>query len=314
MSDQRKTIDEATGTEFVGHEWDGIEELNTPLPRWWLWTFYATIFWGIVYVVLYPAWPLVNSATEGVLKWSSRGDLQTELAKADDARQEVFQQINAVELTDLPNNPDLMRQAVAGGAAAFKVNCVQCHGAGAAGFEQYGYPNLNDDDWIWGGDLNEIEYTLNHGIRWDGSDASRLSYMPAFAGIFDKTQVDALANHVLSLSGEAESSPIGAQLYEENCSVCHQSDGSGDRVQGAPAPNDAIWLYGKDINGIRTQIEAPRHGVMPGWRDRLDPVTIKMLAAYVHSRGGGEEADVPQEPVAPEEVAAVTEDGDDGQS
>ncbi|MEM6585332.1 MAG: cytochrome-c oxidase, cbb3-type subunit III [Pseudomonadota bacterium] len=314
MSDQRKNIDEATGTEFVGHEWDGIEELNTPLPRWWLWTFYATIFWGIVYVVLYPAWPLVNSATEGVLKWSSRGDLQTELAKADDARQEVFQQINAVELTDLPNNPDLMRQAVAGGAAAFKVNCVQCHGAGAAGFEQYGYPNLNDDDWIWGGDLNEIEYTLNHGIRWDGSDASRLSYMPAFAGIFDKTQVDALANHVLSLSGEGESSPTGAQLYEENCSVCHQSDGSGDRVQGAPALNDAIWLYGKDIKGIRTQIEAPRHGVMPGWRDRLDPVTIKMLAAYVHSRGGGEEADVPQEPVAPEEVAAVTEDGDDGQS
>ena len=314
MSDQRNNIDEATGTEFVGHEWDGIEELNTPLPRWWLWTFYATILWGIVYVVLYPAWPLVNSATEGVLKWSSRGDLQTELAKADEVRQEVFQQINAVELTDLPNNPDLMRQAVAGGAAAFKVNCVQCHGAGAAGFEQYGYPNLNDDDWIWGGDLNEIEYTLNHGIRWDGSDASRLSYMPAFAGIFDKTQVDALANHVLSLSGEGESSPTGAQLYEENCSVCHQSDGSGDRVQGAPALNDAIWLYGKDIKGIRTQIEAPRHGVMPGWRDRLDPVTIKMLAAYVHSRGGGEEADAQPAPVAPEEVAAVTEDGDDGQS
>ena len=309
-----KNIDEATGTEFVGHEWDGIQELNTPLPRWWLWTFYATIAWGIVYVVLYPAWPLVNKATEGVLGWSSRGDLQTELAKADEARQEVFQRIAATEIIDLPSNPELMSQAVAGGAAAFKVNCVQCHGAGAAGFEQYGYPNLNDDDWIWGGDLSEIEYTLNHGIRWEGSDATRLSYMPAFEGIFEKDQVDALANHVLSLSGKAESSAVGAELYAQNCSACHQADGSGDPMQGAPALNDAIWLYGSDIAGIRQQIRAPRHGVMPGWRDRLDPVTIKMLAAYVHSRGGGEAAEPELVDPETEEVAAADTTGDDGQS
>ncbi|MEL7319049.1 MAG: cytochrome-c oxidase, cbb3-type subunit III, partial [Pseudomonadota bacterium] len=211
MSDHNESnidpnIDQATGTEFVGHEWDGIEELNTPLPRWWLWTFYATIAWAAVYVVLYPAWPLISSATAGTLGWSSRGELSKEMQTAEAARQEVFQKINAVALTDLPDNPELMQQAVAGGAAAFKVNCVQCHGAGAAGFEQYGYPNLNDDDWIWGGDLNEIEYTLNHGIRWDGSEVTRTAFMPAFDGIFEKDQVDALANHVLSLSGKAQTS------------------------------------------------------------------------------------------------------------
>ena len=322
MSDLKKNIDEATGTEFVGHEWDGIEELNTPLPRWWLWTFYATIAWSLVYVVLYPAWPMISSATEGYLGWSSRGELAKEIAKNQADRQVVFDQIAATELVDLPDNPDLMRVAVAGGAAAFQVNCVQCHGAGAAGFEQYGYPNLNDDDWIWGGDLNEIEFTLNHGIRWDGSDETRLAYMPAFDGIFEADQVDALTNHVLSLSGKAESSAAGAELFAQNCAACHQADGGGDPVQGAPALNDAIWLYGGSLASVRQQILAPRHGVMPGWRDRLDPVTIKMLAAYVHSRGGGEEveAEAPN-PTAPalaepvtEEVASATKAGDDGQS
>ncbi|MEM1196024.1 MAG: cytochrome-c oxidase, cbb3-type subunit III [Pseudomonadota bacterium] len=313
---KRSDIDEATGTEFVGHEWDGIQELNTPLPRWWLWTFYATIAWSLVYVVLYPAWPLVSNATQGILGWSSRGQLAQEIQTAEAAREEVFAQIAAIELADLPDNPALMQQAVAGGAAAFKVNCVQCHGAGAAGYEEFGYPNLNDDDWIWGGDLNEIEYTLNHGIRWDGSAETRLAYMPAFEGVFDRDQIDALANHVLSLSGKAQSRADGAELYAQNCSACHQANGEGDPIQGAPALNDAIWLYGSDIANIRQQIKAPRHGVMPGWQGRLDPVTIKMLAAYVHSRGGGEEIAEPLEgpTQAPAQgIAYAGEAGEDGQ-
>jgi cytochrome c oxidase cbb3-type subunit 3 len=314
-------IDSATGTEFVGHEWDGIEELNTPLPRWWLWTFYATIAWAAVYVVLYPAWPLVNKATEGVLGWSSRGDLAKDMSAADLARRGIFEQIAATDITKLPADPDLMGQAVAGGAAAFKVNCVQCHGAGAAGYEKYGYPNLNDNDWIWGGELGEIEYTLTHGIRWEGSDATRVNYMPAFGDILDKGQIGAVADHVLSFTDKASSSPQGAQLYADNCAACHMDNGQGNHDLGAPALNDAIWLYGDDAAQVRSQIAYPRHGVMPGWRDRLNPVTIKMLAAYIHSRGGGEYAGEATEEVAPEieapaggDVANASEGGDDGKS
>lgn len=317
MSDQYR-IDEPTGTEFVGHEWDGIEELNTPLPRWWLWTFYATIAWAVVYVVLYPAWPMVNRATEGVLGWSSRGQLAEEMSAADIARRSTFEKIAATDITKLSADPELLNQAISGGAAAFKQHCVQCHGAGAAGYKQYGYPNLNDDDWLWGGSLTDIQYTLTHGVRWEGSDQTRVTYMPAFEGIFDDGQVNALVNHVRSLTGATKSSTSGAALFETNCAACHGADGGGDRTLGAPALNDAIWLYGDSAANIRQQILAPRHGVMPGWSDKLDPVTIKMLAAYIHSRGGGE-AEVQVEAGgaidAPDEAAAASpEAGDNGRS
>ncbi len=313
---EEKRIDTPTGTEFVGHEWDGIEELNTPLPRWWLWTFYATIAWSLVYVVLYPAWPLVSQATEGTLGWSSRGQLAEETASAEAARADLIAQIEATPVEELANDPELMQQAILGGAAAFKVNCVQCHGAGAAGYEEYGYPNLNDNDWLWGGQLSEIEYTLIHGIRWEGSDDTRFTLMPGFDGIFDAGQVDALVGHVLSLSGDGQSSAVGAELYDTNCAACHQPSGAGDHFQGAPALNDAIWLYGGDADDVRKQILAPSHGVMPGWKDRLDAATIKMLAAYVHSRGGGEAAETEgdAEEIAPSpeaEQVAMLDGGDE---
>jgi len=285
-----RRIDEPTGTETVGHEWDGIEELNTPLPRWWLYTFYACIVFSAVYVVLYPAWPLIDKATAGTLGWSSRGDLAKEMSAANMARQGVFQQIAATDIEKLPGSPDLMQAAISGGAAAFKVNCVQCHGAGAAGYQEFGYPNLNDDDWIWGGTLTDIEYTLQHGIRWDAAEQTRVNYMPAFEGVFDKAQVSAVTGHVLSLSGKAQPNPAGAQLFSENCAACHGPAGGGSPELGAPALNDAIWLYGGTAAAVTKQNLAPRHGVMPAWSGRLDPVTIKMLAAYVHSRGGGQKA------------------------
>lgn len=290
---ETKRIDEPTGTEFVGHEWDGIEELNTPLPRWWLWTFYATVAWGLAYSVAYPAWPMIDQATEGMMGWTSRGQLAQDMAAAEQGREGVRAQIAALPLAQLADNPDLLQKAVAGGAAAFKVNCVQCHSAGAAGSP--GYPNLNDDDWLWGGDLEAIEFTIRHGIRWDGDDRARFSLMPGFNGIFSDAQVNSIVSHVRSLSGQGQSNAIGAQLYADNCLACHGADGGGDRFQGAPALNDAIWLYGSEASDIRAQVLNPRHGVMPGWQDRLDPVTIKMLAAYVHSLGGGEATPVPAE-------------------
>lgn len=297
-----KRIDEPTGTEFVGHEWDGIEELNTPLPRWWLYTFYATIAFAAAYVVLYPAWPMIESATAGTLGWSSRGDLAADIRAAEAARAGTVAKIAATPIEALPDNPELMQAAVAGGAAAFKVNCVQCHGAGAAGSP--GYPNLNDDDWIWGGTLTDIEYTLTHGIRWEAAEQTRANFMPAFAGVVQPAEAKALAGHVLSLSGKAKASPQGAQLFADNCAACHGSSGEGMAAMGAPALNDAIWLYGGTEADVTKQILAPRHGVMPAWQGRLDPVTIKMLAAYVHSRGGGQQP-APAAPAAPAPAAQV---------
>lgn len=282
-----KRIDPATGTETVGHEWDGIEELDTPMPRWWLWTLYLTIVWAVIYVVLYPAWPLIEKGTEGVLGWSSRGQLAQEMRVADQSRQTVREALARIPIERLPESSPLMAQAVAAGRAAFLVNCVQCHGSGAAGGP--GYPNLNDDDWLWGGDLRAIEYTITHGIRQQAHDETRMSAMPPYEGVFEPAQLNALVSHVLSLSGKARPSEAGSQLYADNCVVCHGPAGGGDRAQGAPALNDAIWLYGRTREDIARQILDPRMGMMPRWEGRLDPVTIKMLAAYVHSLGGGED-------------------------
>ena len=284
-----KRIDEPTGTETVGHEWDGIEELNTPLPRWWLWTFYLTIIFAIGYVIAYPAWPMIDRATVGMLNWSSRGELAKDMSAADQARATVREQLARIPIERLPEESGLMQQAVSGGAAAFRVNCVQCHGSGAAGSQELGYPNLNDDDWLWGGDLKAIEYTLVHGIRQAGDDETRMSVMPPFEGAFDTAQLDALVDHVLSLSGKAETNATGARIYADNCAACHGPAGGGDRAQGAPTLNDAIWLRGSSREAIKRQILQPRMGMMPQWEGRLDPVTIKMLAAYVHSLGGGED-------------------------
>lgn len=285
----KKRLDEPTGTETVGHEWDGIEELNTPLPRWWLWTFYATIVWSLGYVIVYPALPMLQQATEGVLGWTSRGQLADEMARDDARRAPIMQAIAATPIAELPLNQDLMQQAVAGGAAAFRVHCVQCHGSGAAGGP--GYPNLADDEWLWGGDMPTIEATLMHGVRQPGNAATRTSLMPAFGrdGILDGAQISQVADHVLSLAGEGPANPAGAQVYATNCAICHGADGAGLRQFGAPSLNDAVWLYGGTKADVVAQITGPRHGVMPSWEERLDPATIRMLAAYVHSLGGGED-------------------------
>jgi cytochrome c oxidase cbb3-type subunit 3 len=287
-----KRIDEATNTETVGHEWDGIEELNTPLPRWWLWTFYATIVFAIGYVIVYPAIPLRHEGTEGILGWTSRGQLAEEVDRAAEERAAQFAALRAKPLEAIAADPDLLQMAVAGGAAAFKVNCVQCHGAGAAGSK--GYPNLNDDDWLWGGDLNSIQTTLIHGIRQPGDDQTRMSVMPAFGrdGLLTPAEIDDVASYVLTLSGSAKPGPSsrrGAEIFATQCASCHGPDGKGLRQFGAPNLADAIWLYGKGRDAIKRQVNNPSMGVMPAWGGRLDPVTIKMLAAYVHSLGGGED-------------------------
>jgi cytochrome c oxidase cbb3-type subunit 3 len=304
MSDKSR-LDEPTGTHTVGHEWDGIEELNTPLPRWWLWTFYACIAWAAVYVVLYPAWPMVNSATQGVLGWSSRGDLKTEMAANAARRAPIVVAIATTAITDLPAKHELLEAAIQGGGAAFKVHCVQCHGAGGAGVVDL-YPSLTDDDWLWGGDLAAIETTLTHGIRNPDHDQTRFNMMPAFGrdGLLTATQIDDLVSHVRVISRQEKASAAsarGAALFDANCVACHGPAGAGIRELGAPKLTDAVWLYGGSREALAKTIHAPRNGVMPRWNDKLDAVTIRMLAAYVHSLGGGENAPAPV--AAPTEVA-----------
>jgi len=287
-----KRIDEATSTETVGHEWDGIEELNTPLPRWWLWTFYLTIVFAIGYVIVYPAIPLLDKGTEGMWNWSSRGQLADEIKAEQEGKAALLASIAEAPLDQLPPDDELVRMAIAGGKAAFKVNCVQCHGAEGGG--NPGYPNLADDDWLWGGDMMAIQTTITHGIRHPGDDATRYSMMPAFGrdGLLTATEINDVVSFVLTLSGKEKTGPAsarGATVFANNCVTCHGPEGVGMREFGAPNLADAIALYGGDRAALAAQVNAPRHGVMPAWGDRLDPVTIKMLAAYVHSLGGGED-------------------------
>ncbi len=282
----QKEIDEISGVATTGHEWDGIKELDNPMPRWWLWTFYATIFWALVYTIAYPAWPLVTSATTGILNWSSRADLQAELVSAEAAKSDYIAAIEKASVEEILADDTLRQFAISAGAAAFKVNCVQCHGSGAAGSP--GYPNLNDDEWLWGGSPEDIRATIAHGIRFAGDDETRVSEMPAFADILSRDEIDAVVKHVLALSSGGDVADAGAEIFAQNCAACHGEAGKGNPELGAPDLTDAIWLYGSEPAEIAAQIRRPRHGVMPAWEARLGETAVKELTVYVHSLGGGE--------------------------
>jgi len=273
------------------HEWDGIQELDTPLPRWWLWTFYATIVFAIGYCVAYPAIPLASRATAGVLHWTSHGQLAADQAKAEAGRAAFRQTIADSTIDRIPPDSDLMRAAVEGGRAAFKVNCVQCHGTGASG--RKGYPNLTDDDWLWGGDIRTVRQTLEHGIRQPDDKQTRMSQMPAFGrdGILTADQIQDVVSYVRFISHQDHASvpaKRGAALFANNCAACHGVAGTGNRQIGAPNLTDAIWLYGGDRDTITQTVTNARYGVMPAWGKKLDKASLNMLAAYVHSLGGGE--------------------------
>ena len=286
-----KEIDKVSGVETTGHEWDGIKELNNPLPRWWLWTFYATIVFSIGYMAYYPAIPLIEGSTMGMSGETNRSVLQAELQAADEAKAGLVSKIEASSLQDIRTNDELFRFAVAGGQSLYKVNCSQCHGSGAQGAP--GYPNLNDDDWLWGGDLDAIYHTIKHGVR-NGTADARDSLMPAFGeGILEAPQIVQVANYVMQLSGQehdAAAASTGKELYVENCAACHGEDGKGGRDFGAPNLADQLWLYGGTVDLVAAQISKPKHGVMPAWGQKLDEAEVKQLTVYIHSLGGGEQA------------------------
>jgi cytochrome c oxidase cbb3-type subunit 3 len=291
--------DKKDDVDTTGHVWDGIEELDNPMPRWWVWVFYLTIIWAVGYSIAYPAWPLINGATAGLLGYSTRGEVAEDIARVDASNAEILARLSTADLTAIRDDDELHTFAVNAGGSIFAANCSQCHGRGAAGVQAGGYPNLLDDDWLWGGDIEQIAYTVTHGIRNEQSMDSRYSQMPAFGAdeILTNDEIDAIVQHVLSISGqdhEAVLAGVGSALFLDNCAACHGDAGTGLQEIGAPNLSDAIWLYGGDADTIRTTIQNARFGAMPAWSEEfrgasgLSLAEINAVATYVHQLGSAQ--------------------------
>ena len=287
-----KKPDKTDNVPTTGHEWDGIQEFDNPMPKWWLYTFYACIIWGIGYAIAMPAWPLISSATPGVLGYSTRQNAHAEIAAQELANAGINTELETTDLISISEDRELMSYAKNAGASVFRTWCAQCHGSGAAGVQANGYPNLLDDDWLWGGDEDAIYQTIAHGVRNEIDEDARFSEMPNFGEFLEADEIDAVTNFVISLSGgtapNSDSISFGSEIYAENCSACHGEAGQGDRDQGAPKLDDAIWLFGGSFNEIKAQITKSRNGVMPNWQGRLTEAEMRAVALYVHSLGGGE--------------------------
>ncbi|NPD14374.1 cytochrome-c oxidase, cbb3-type subunit III [Xinfangfangia sp. D13-10-4-6] len=277
----------------TGHDWDGIQEYDNPMPRWWVWVFYATIVWGIGYTIAYPAWPLITGVTQGVIGNNERTNVAAEIAAWEASNAGIRQQLVDTDLNEIGNDPQLAAFAENAGAAVFRTNCVQCHGAGAAGVQSLGYPNLLDDDWLWGGTMEAIHQTVSHGIRNTTDPDARYSQMPAFGKdqLLERPQIGEVVEYVLAISGQEHDATLaaaGAGVFADNCASCHMENGKGDREQGAPDLTDAVWLYGGSRQAITYSVNNARFGVMPDWAGRLSEADIRAVSWYVHSLGGGE--------------------------
>jgi cytochrome c oxidase cbb3-type subunit III len=284
-------LDQVTGQTTTGHEWDGIRELNTPLPRWWLYTFYLCIAFAVVYWLLYPSWPLISNYAPGVLGYTDRTSVAADVAAGQAARMEHAAGLQTASLAQIEGDPKLLQIALAQGRAAFGDNCTPCHGAGGQG--QRGYPNLTAGRWLWGGALEQIHATIEHGIRAPDDADTRASAMPAFGkdGILKPDEIRAVANTVRALAGlDAEKDAnlaLGKKVFADNCAACHGDDGKGNIEMGSANLTTKVWQYGSDLPDLLYTIANARNSTMPAWHARLDPVTIKSLAVYVHSLGGG---------------------------
>jgi cytochrome c oxidase cbb3-type subunit 3 len=280
--------DAISGVDTTGHEWDGIRELDNPLPRWWLWMFYACIAVAIGYWVAMPAWPGINSYTHGLLNQSDRREVQQALADLDTLRGAGASRLKSATLAQIEGDPELLAYSLQVGESVFGDNCATCHGAGGGGAK--GYANLRDDVWLWGGRLEDIQRTITYGIR-SGDPQARVSQMPAFGrdGLLQPAQISDLTEYVFTLSGRkanAAASARAAPVFAEQCASCHGPAGKGDQTVGAPDLTDADWLFGADRASISSQIQNGRGGVMPAWGQRFDPETIKAIAVYIHANSG----------------------------
>ncbi len=291
MAEEHKEIDALTGTATTGHEWDGLRELNTPLPRWWLWLFYITIVWAIGYWIVYPAWPLLNNSTQGVFGWHTRSAIVADLDELKLQRGPMMDRLASATVAEIAADPQLLDFARAQGRVAFADNCAPCHGAGGGGGK--GYPNLNDDDWLWGGKLADIEQTIRHGARsGDDKGHKAICRRSAATGYSRPTRFrrsPTLSDHCPAFPpNPAPNSLLAKKSSPITASFVTGAEGKGKREIGAPNLTDKIWLYGADKATIVQGIQNGRGAVMPAWSGRLSEPIIKALTVYVYSFGGGE--------------------------
>ena len=285
-------VDKITGQTTTGHEWDGIRELNTPLPRWWVWTFYACILFSVGYWIFYPAWPLATSYTKGLLGTTNRLQVVADVEAIKAQRLQTEAGLDKATVQDIVADKKLLGLALAHGKAAFGENCAPCHGSGGQGGK--GYRNLTNEDWLWGGKVDDILTTVTHGIRADYDKDTRVSAMPSFGkdGILKADEIRNVASYVRTLSkleplkgGDVEA---GKKIFADNCAVCHGDDGKGKLELGSANLTDGLQLYGSDEKDLIYTITNARNSTMPAWGARLDPVTLKSVAVYVHSLGAGQ--------------------------
>jgi cytochrome c oxidase cbb3-type subunit 3 len=282
--------DSVTGHMTTGHDWDGLQELNRPLPKWWLYVLYASIAAAVVMCVLYPSVPGITGYWHGLLGYSQRDRVDQAVAEVAAQRAGAMDRIKALSFADIRKDPQLVEVAETAGRITFANNCQPCHGAGGGG--NPGYPALAAGDWIWGGTLEAIQQTVTHGIRSTDPDA-RQSQMPRWGldNMLTPEQIQQVADYVMTLFGTpvqgADIAP-GRKLFVDNCAVCHGEVGQGEREKGGPRLASRIHLHGDDRAAVVAQITNPKMGVMPNWNARLDEATIKSVVLYVHSLGGGE--------------------------
>jgi len=294
--------------QTTGHAWDGdLQEFNNPLPRWWLWSFYATVVFAVIYWIWYPAWPVADSFTKGIgtvtyerngeqvtTHWNTRAELIEEMQSGSETlkQQAYLEKIAAASYEEIANDPDMMAFTRSMAKVLFADNCAACHGVGGTPAQIGQYPNLRDDAWLWGGDIAQIEQTILHG---------RHGYMPAFGEALSDEKIDQLAHYVLGLSGHSVDTPkaeAGREIFqgqEGGCHYCHTASAKGMFSQGAANLTDAVWTVadvpgaGDDaarVEAVRAVIRGGIQRQMPAWSGRLDDTQIKLLTIYVQSLGG----------------------------
>lgn len=251
----------------TGHVYDGIEEYDNPLPKWWFQMFLLTFVFAIVYLIIYPG----LGSWKGIIGWTSVNQLERQQEAARESYKESFGVYTQMSIEELAQDPKAMKM----GTRLFANNCAVCHGADAGG--NFGFPNLTDDDWLYGGSPEAIKATLTNG---------RVAAMPAWKSILGEEKIATVTEYVLSLSGRAEDESKvaeGKQIFDQNCALCHAPDGKGMHTVGAPNLTDDIWLYDGSAKGIRQTLRNGRAGVMPSQSDKLREDKIHILAAYVYS-------------------------------